>query len=617
MLSGSQNQIQITAPEVSRLNLFQFLKDPHALKIPTYQREYAWGEEQIEALCEDLREFHEADEPYYLLGQLILARNSDEDSASYPLAVVDGQQRITSLLLLLVCLRDALHRLGAGPGDGTQASNILKSISSALEVIDPATGSPRLRVKLAEQGHDHFQRLYNQEALPEIDYVITQQNIRDNSHSVTTFIEKNFPKLDDLTDFCHKVMYRVFVIQTVLEGEEQALDIFEKLNSRGLPLNSADLLKNLLFQQANSSAYESLSKTWTSSVESVFKVKPHKAASMEYVMKAMLGARTGVGTGKRGVYKAWKNKFKSGEVTLNEFAADLEKTAKHLSLVTNSKVSTLNRYLVGCRNFGTVQHLPLVVAGMRLSKNDELYSTLTRLIEARVMTYLFSEEKTQNFEALVWPWASNLYQLDADATLSELISASRAAFDGQDALLNQAKLQFSEYKYTSARDNKRIRFVLGSVTNHLEKLAGEAAKDSTAEEYLSRQKGHSGFQLDHIHPKSQSFISEQELGQHDHSWVHSPGNLVLLHAKDNMSAGAASPELKSKDYASSKLLLTKALALSSDLATLNNRLSDAIRQSQKDGHPDVANWGPEKVNQRTGYLWDVFSKTLIFNSIVD
>ncbi len=599
----------VLSPEISKFNLFQFLGASRTFKIPSYQREYAWGQEQIESLCEDLREFHETGDSYYLLGQLILAKNQDQDSALYPLAVVDGQQRLTSILLLLVALRDALQANGAVVGGGTDSGRVLQAVIAGLEEIDSATGEPRLRVRLGDHGHEYLRRLFKGENLPEIDYVTTQQNIRDNFHFIATFIDKNFSLLSDLADFAKKVLYKVFIIETLLEGEEQALDIFEKLNSRGLPLNSADLLKNLLFQQAKTTAYDALSKTWTSAVENVFKIKPNKAASVEYVMKSMLGARTGLGTGKKGVYKAWKDKFKNDEVTLSDFATDLERTAKHLSVVTSSKSSAVNRDLFGCRYFGTVQHLPLVVAGMKFAKNEESHRLYCQLVEARLMTYLFSEEKTQLFEARIWPWANKIYNLGSEPTLEAIIQASQEAFEGQATLLEQGRLHFRNYSYTSARDAKRIRFVLAEVSNALEKRALESGSQATAEEYLATKSGNTGYHLDHIFPKS---AVENNLGASggDVSWVHTPGNLALLHAQDNIAAGASDAVMKSKDYASSKLLLTKSLALEADLTGLNNRLSAAIAGSRELGNPDVGDWGEESVKGRTEYLWTEFEKQI-------
>lgn len=605
----------VQAPTVTRLNLYQLLTGDRAFKIPTYQREYAWGEEQIEALCEDLTEFHSSSDGYYLLGQLILAKNSEPDASQYPLAVVDGQQRLTSLFLLFIGLRNGLESRGAIAGNGSDAGRILQAIVGALEVLDPYSGYANLRLRLSDLGADYLLKLFTKAPLPEIDYVLTQQNIRDNSTFIANYLDKNFAELDALAEFTTKVLYKVFVIETLLEGEEQALDIFEKLNSRGMPLNSADLLKNLLFQQANMNSYNALSKTWTSAVENVYKVRPHKAASMEYVMKAMLGARTGAGTGKKGVYKAWRDRFKTGISSLEDFATELEKDAKHLSSVTSAKLTAQNSRLVGCRYFGTVQHLPLVVAGRKFSKNEEAHKLFTSLIEARIMTYLFSEEKTQIFEAMVWPWAKNIHDLGSEPSPKEILEASSGAFANQSQLFDQARLHFSGYSYLSARDQKRIRFVLASASNALEISAGNSTQSNTAEEYLAKQKGHSGFHLDHIYPKSA--IIAKSLGDSSpasHAWIHSPGNLVLLHAQDNMSAGAASAELKSKDYASSKLLLTNSLALPEHLVSLNKRLRDAVEVTRDLGNPDVANWSAEKAELRTAYLWQAFENSLNFEN---
>jgi hypothetical protein len=454
-----------------------------------------------------------------------------------------------------------------------------------------------------------LQQLFEKQTLSPADINGTQKNIRLNFDFIQLFLGKNFLDARSLRDFAHKVIYRVFIIETRLTSEEQALDIFEKLNSRGIPLNSADLLKNLLFQHASENDYASLSATWGNAVENVFKVRPNKAASMEFMMKGMLGAKTGIGFGKRDVYLGWKLKFKENEVSLEDFGVDLRETAKYLSQVSSLKQTHFNSHLSGSRHFGTVQHLPLMIAGRAFAKNTHAQQVFCRIVDARVTMYLLSEEKTQTFEALVWPWAHRIYNLGANPSLESIFAASKGAFANQDTLLSQGLVHFQNYSYANSRDQKRIRYVLAVLSRLMEIEAQDAGKESTPQEYLKKKNGHVGYHLDHILPQS-SVASDDEDEANFTGWVHAPGNLTLLHATDNMAAGASKPFEKSKDYSSSRLLFTRALAVEGDLGGLNQRLTKTVKKFRDEGLPDVSNWDEQAVRQRTDFMWEKFSQSL-------
>ena len=85
----------------SSVSISQLFMDPKILyRIPQYQRPYKWGNEQIEQLWDDIFEAYENDIDNYFLGSVITAKPLDN---SQYIDVVDGQQRLTTLMILL-CL---------------------------------------------------------------------------------------------------------------------------------------------------------------------------------------------------------------------------------------------------------------------------------------------------------------------------------------------------------------------------------------------------------------------------------------------------------------------------------------------------------------------------------
>lgn len=87
----------MTEPSVLSLNLQQLLTE-HSYLIPMYQRNYAWGKGEIQALIDDVLDACQKDAPYYI-GTLVVFKRKDGT-----LEVIDGQQRLTTLTLLALCL---------------------------------------------------------------------------------------------------------------------------------------------------------------------------------------------------------------------------------------------------------------------------------------------------------------------------------------------------------------------------------------------------------------------------------------------------------------------------------------------------------------------------------
>ena len=91
---------KITATEQ---NLDKVFSDDYFFEIPSYQRPYAWTNEEVDELMDDLTEAMRRDiEAPYFLGSVVLIKNEDEPKSE----VVDGQQRVTTLTMLLCVLRD-------------------------------------------------------------------------------------------------------------------------------------------------------------------------------------------------------------------------------------------------------------------------------------------------------------------------------------------------------------------------------------------------------------------------------------------------------------------------------------------------------------------------------
>jgi len=224
---------------VPNYRTIKVLLDKSSFSIDEYQREYKWGRKNIEELVSDLREkffssYREGDDPSavsqyddYFLGSIIV---SNRNNTSY---LVDGQQRITSLTLLLIYLyRVALDKAS------WMASNLQGMIYS------DNYGNPAFNLDIPE-------RLSVVEAL----FYGDDFNPDGKDESIQTMYERyqDIAEIDLASDlgealphFCYWLMNRVGLIEIGTDSDASARTIFETMNDRGKPLSPVDMLKAYL-----------------------------------------------------------------------------------------------------------------------------------------------------------------------------------------------------------------------------------------------------------------------------------------------------------------------------------------------------------------------------------
>lgn len=226
--------------------------------IDYFQREYRWQQKQIDELVTDLtsaflsawRPEHSRDKvatyPPYFLGSVIV---SNEGAAA---SVIDGQQRLTSLSLLLIWVMKAL--------DGEDA----KQISDLIFTRAYGTNAYNLDVKERTPAMDALYRgeAYNRDAAPE-----SVRNILDRYEDIADLMpaEVAGPARAMFADW---LMERVFLVEITSPTDDDGYAIFETMNDRGLPLSPTDMLKShLLANAGNDTDKQSLNDLWKRRVD--------------------------------------------------------------------------------------------------------------------------------------------------------------------------------------------------------------------------------------------------------------------------------------------------------------------------------------------------------------
>lgn len=246
----------LTAKEQSLAKIFS---DDYVFTIPGYQRPYAWGRDQAQELLDDLlgalasapEQLSEA--PPYFLGSIVLIKSEALPDA----IVVDGQQRLTTLTLLLSSIRATVSNV-----------DMQKDITSCIyEKGNLVKGTQaRYRLSLRERDRDFFREYVQHEnglqALTQLNTTLpdAQTRLRANAQ---IFME-GLAKLQqaDLVRLVQFVITRCYLVTVATPDLDSAYRIFGVLNSRGLDLSATDILKAEIIGNITPALRDAYTKKW-------------------------------------------------------------------------------------------------------------------------------------------------------------------------------------------------------------------------------------------------------------------------------------------------------------------------------------------------------------------
>ena len=219
--------------------------------IPEYQRPYAWSDEQVETLFEDLWEFTAGsggteNNGSYFLGSIVSYENDDGEQE-----IIDGQQRITSLFLLLRAIYTRLTDTLESERTA-DAKNFISKIEPTIWRTNKLTGVVDYTDILLTS------RVMNNDGNQILKAILetgeTSENAKDN-------YSKNYRLFQRLLDkhslenplmvyqFIYALLNQAILLPITADTQDTALTIFSTLNDRGLPLSEADIFKAKIYNQ--------------------------------------------------------------------------------------------------------------------------------------------------------------------------------------------------------------------------------------------------------------------------------------------------------------------------------------------------------------------------------
>lgn len=273
-------------PKLRLISEYTLLEKDDVFEIPQYQRAYSWTIQHCSKLWQDIESFINsgAEDPYFF-GTIIV-----DCSTPNHLSLIDGQQRTTTFLLLLKALqlrlKDTLVNLNMGPdtkalwlGLSTSYSTILKILYKAdddKEVAiekswDNARGTVILKNNSINELHrDDFQIIMDAESYREAEKTVYKIPRKQKDNKYTNFF-RNFKYFYDelvkysesnLNNFAKIFLSKCQIIEIRSWQIEQAITMFNSLNSTGMPLSDADIISAQLYSFSGESDREDFMTAW-------------------------------------------------------------------------------------------------------------------------------------------------------------------------------------------------------------------------------------------------------------------------------------------------------------------------------------------------------------------
>ena len=229
------------------------LNDKFLFDIPDYQRAYSWNKDNLKQLIDDIMDsiglnkennnVFEGNEPYFI-GSIVLCSKEYKDDGSGLYDVIDGQQRLTSIIILIATIRDLTKNEAYKNILSSliyQKPNELMGIKESIRV--------RVRGKEAEFFKKYVLTDGGTDLVNEIDEKEISEAKQNMLNAIKTFkevfVDENGEVLESkLDEFTKYFLQKVVVVVITTDSFTSAFRLFNVINARGLPLTNADLLKS-------------------------------------------------------------------------------------------------------------------------------------------------------------------------------------------------------------------------------------------------------------------------------------------------------------------------------------------------------------------------------------
>jgi len=514
-------------------------------RIPRYQRPYSWGIDQINEFWNDLDNEKES----YFLGGFIFNYESEKDGY---IDVIDGQQRILTITIFIAVLRDICKNINR------DLSRIIQT--SGIAFVDPYTMDQTYKVEVGDSTREYFEKyiqsgenhIYGNKGITKEEKSI--YNAYDFFHKkVTKSVEgkqDKASKVDWINDI-RKRLDGLNVIKIEIQSEEDAYEIFETTNARGVDLSVSDLLKNVILKHISKEKKEIAKNTW----ERITKNIENSNTELKKFIRYYWLSKYSFVTDKK-LFKAIKNEIVNHKAWGN-LLIELEKDSINWFKIAEGNESEFSDNNYESKIFPSVEGLRIMkveqcnVFLLSILRNIDKIKTspidVIKFIENFTFQYSAINKLPGNkVEKLYSKYAVKVDKIVTDDLPKHIPGRIQQCFhsiiEELKELLEKEQYFLDNFNKVTYKKKSLSQYILARINNHME---------------LTNEKNinFNNVNIEHILPQKPEkwALSQSEVS----SYVHLLGNLTLLHDGLNRTVGNDTLSKKLIHLKKSQLEITK------------------------------------------------------------
>lgn len=313
----------------TQAKFLEFLDKAKHFAIPIYQRSYSWTEKQCSQLWDDiLRAGSNENVKAHFVGSIVyVEKGLYAVSGNSPLLVIDGQQRLTTIMLLIEAIA---RQLG---DEELMESFSAEKLRSYYLINHLEKGEGKYKLILSQTDKTSLMAILDNYNLPDEFSIRIKENFN--------FFVNKLLETENLETVC-KGLAKLVIVDISLDREQDNPQlIFESLNSMGLELNQADLIRNFVLMRLEPDLQTRLYTQYWRPMEVAFGQEAY-SEDFDSFMRHYLTLKTGDIPRKEDVYEAFKAYAHSSGISIEDLVADIKNFAGYYCAMALGKETDEN-----------------------------------------------------------------------------------------------------------------------------------------------------------------------------------------------------------------------------------------------------------------------------------
>ena len=538
------------------------------LKIPVYQRNYDWTETNVRRLLDDIKTVVQ-DHKSHFIGAIVYMESQNSDLGMPEYLIIDGQQRLTTITLLLQALKDLCGK------DDQQAADMIESFLTNKYSPDEY----KIKLKPIKSDNVQYEALLNnkpdkidQDGHVYKNYMVAKKTFK-------SWIESGIKPIEILT-----ALRQLQVVGISLKkGEDDPQIIFESINSTGVALTNSDLIRNFLLMSDHNQ--DRLFEEYWLPIEDMLR-RNNDNYQLDLFFRQYVIMKSHTTVAERKVYSTFVTLFKENEYThetaLQELKKYVEIYSSFLYPEESSYSDEVKGYLADLKQLNQTTCYPFLMHLFADFENqvidEQTLNKALRLITIYLIRRSICNIPTNSLNGLFAYLYSRVFRISANK-------------DKYYEALN--KYLFAQNNKNAVPDDEQLRFAL--VHNNfyqnlpLNRLLMLDIENGDTKEKLST----GNLTIEHIMPQTLSKSWRQYISDKDHEeYVHTLGNLSITGYNSEMS---------NKSFEEKKKILKQ----NSRVQILNEDVVDKDK------------WTIQDITNRSKRLADILIKKYHIDQVVD